>query len=131
MVDLLYCFLGGFPHVGAENASKQLSVARSGHGRMLNFRHITLLWPHWRNSPPEALEVLVERDNRATVGADITSSACERAVAVSRPVSLQASRGSVVRDGGVRFRSLPSARSLAPFDVDSGSSFPRSNEVDR
>jgi hypothetical protein len=98
MVDLLYFFLGEFPHVGAENASQQLSVARSGQGRVLNFRHITLLWPHWRNSPPEALEVLVERDNRATMGTDMTNSACEWAVSVGRSVRLQASRESVVRD---------------------------------
>jgi hypothetical protein len=86
MVDLLYFLLGEFPHVGAKTASRQLSVVRSDRRRMLNLRHITLLWSNWRNSPPDALEVLVERDNRATVGTDMTNSACEWGVSVGRPV---------------------------------------------
>jgi len=83
MVDLLYFFMSDFPHAAVFVASAELSVPWSGKGRTLNFLHITLLLPHLRNSPPEALEVLVERDNRTSRrygGNDFAWSACLRVV---------------------------------------------------
>jgi hypothetical protein len=66
---------------------------------MLNFRHITLLLPPWRNSPPEALEVLVECDNRTSGSARVTDSVIAWALVASRLAQKQASRWLVIRQG--------------------------------